>query len=408
MNKMRRLLALMLCMLLAVSPVGEVLAEGDFFDDEIVIAETPVPEFTSEPTEVPPEAPTEEPAETLEPVVVTEVPTQEPTVVPTASPAPEATDVPVSAEPTVEVTEAPTEEPTMEPTVEPTAEVSEEPSAEPTVEPSVEPTAEVSIEPTVEPSVEPSAEPTIEASVEPSKPTVEPTIEPEQEMLIDYTRSALASPDFVQGYAVLLESAVGYASGYAEAELLYNLEGGVYYVMNRVVADDCDRLEACFSCEGEELTAWIDAACLRPMAEEEILAFISDRIASGDTCYHNGDMNLPLDAPAVSLAVTFSLFSREVEVPVLSVEPGSLILGVSETRDLQVSHSDGQTYALSFVSDNPEIASVSENGTVTGKKRGSTKLHISDEFENTVTLDVAVEKAPTLVKIALDRKTLGV
>lgn len=68
-----------------------------------------------------------------------------------------------------------------------------EPSAEPSVEPSVAPSAEPSVEPSVEPGVTPSVEPTAsalpevsdepldpEATVEPSaEPTVEPTPEPE-------------------------------------------------------------------------------------------------------------------------------------------------------------------------------------------------------------------------------------
>lgn len=216
------------------------------------------------------------------------------------------------------------------------------------------------------------------------------------------------APDFVEGYAVLLEPAVGYAGSHPDAEPLYNIENGIFYVNDRSAADGCDRLEACFGCEGDELTAWIDAACLRPLAEEEVLGFVSERIACEDTCYHNGNMNLPLDAPAISLAVTFSLLSRAEETPVLSVEPGSLVLGVSESRELLSSYSDGQVYPLNYASDNSDIASVSQNGKVTGKKRGSTKLHISDEFGNAVTVDVVVKKAPTQVKIALDRKTLGV
>lgn len=96
MNKLHRLLALVLCMLLAVPPVGEVLAEGDFLDDEIVIAETPVPELTPVPTEAP--------TATAEPVV-TQVPTQEPTAVPSDEPSPEVEAMP-SASPSPEATEA--------------------------------------------------------------------------------------------------------------------------------------------------------------------------------------------------------------------------------------------------------------------------------------------------------------
>lgn len=131
MKKLHRILALMLCLLLAGSFTTAEEAAVFAPAIEILQAES----APAEPLEAAPEA-TELPAPEVSAEATTEA-TAEPSADPVPETSAEATAEP-TIEPTVEPTPAPTPEPTPDPTPEPTAEATPEPVPEATVEPTPE------------------------------------------------------------------------------------------------------------------------------------------------------------------------------------------------------------------------------------------------------------------------------
>ncbi len=203
-----------------------------------------------------------------------------------------AADIPAAhAEaPAPDPTEAPTQEPTEAPTEAPTPEPTEAPTPEPTEAPTSEPTEAPTQEPTEAPAPENMPEPTAEANADAQ-------IDPKNS--IDYAQSADHSPNFHEGYAMILRDDVSaYDSANPDAEIIAYLSKGVVWVLNRTDADARrDRLKIAFCADAAEDTiiAWADAKDLRPMdpgAETE--AYIEKCNAADEIEYADSARNHPI------------------------------------------------------------------------------------------------------------------
>ena len=205
---------------------------------------------------------------------------------------------------------------------------------------------------------------------------------------------------------------MAYDSASPDAMPAYYLDGGILYAANRRSASSCDRLEIHFDSGKDEIIAWVDARNLYPLSDEESLAFAQARSASQGVRFCCGNPALPLDAVSYSAALSFSLYSMDaqdqVAAPAMLVSQTEMSIGLKETLPIGVSFSDGNSYAVTYTSENKKIASVNANGMVTGKTRGTTVIHVLSEFGNEIRVQVHVKKAPKAVKLSAPRKTLGV
>ena len=302
--------------------------------------------------------------------------------------------------------------------IEPTAEPTPEPTAEPTAEPIAEPTAEPTPEPTAEPAVEPTAEPAV--SEESSEPAGEPSDEFEvgegndsltDQAGIDYASSAAHSPDFVMGYAELTGECVAYAGPAPDAAALYRIHGGVVYVLSRSRTAGADRLQAAFDGGNGELIVWIDADHLRPMPPEEAQAYVQYRSAKDGVRFLYNAAELPLDAPSYTSVKTLDLDVSDaitVAAPAMVVPQTEYTLGVGQKQIISVSFADGGSYAVTYTSDAPAIATVSAAGVVTPKAEGETDIRLQSESGGSASVHIIVKKAPTKVTLKAPRKTLGI
>ena len=351
MKHSRRFLALLMCLLLAFGPTGAVFAE-DPTPAEISAEPAPAAELAQEPVAAP--DPTQEPAAAPDPA---DAPATAPD--PIEEPG-EATDGPAAAE-------QPAEEP--ETTVIP--ELPDEPDAP---------------QHTEEPASEPS---------------------------VDFTRDASFSPEFTLGYAELVGESLAYASPAPNADTVLSLRQGIVYVLSRSATSQADRLEAAFDDGKGERIVWIDASRLRPLSPEETEVFVRIRAAAEGTRFLNSAAELPLDAVAYVSAVTYELTPEDESAPVEST-PAMLVsqtqftLGKGEKATIPVSFTDGGSHAVTYVSADASIATVSADGQITGKKVGETDIELSCELGNSVKVHVSVKSAPSKVKLSAPRKTLGV
>ncbi len=91
----------------------------------------------------------------------------------------------------------------------------------------------------------------------------------------------------------------------------------------------------------------------------------------------------------------------------LRVKLASFAMGFGEKRKIEASFSDGSSYPISYASSAPEIASVSEDGTVAAQKlQGTAEIALTSEY-GSATVSVSVGRKPTGVKLSAARKVMG-
>ena len=348
----RRFLALLLCLLLALGPTCATFAE----DAEMELAAAP--ELTP--------APVHEPDPTPEPVA--EKPTPE-----AVQEKPEPAEDASAEEPAEDIEETPAPDASSIPTEKPDIEEDDAPSAE-----------ETAPQTTKVPAPTPS---------------------------IDFTRSAAYSPEFVLGYAELVGEGLAFAGPAPNADTVLSLRKGVVYVLSRSATPQADRLESVFDDGSGERVVWIDADRLRPLSPEETRAFVQARAAAKDARYLFNAAELPLDALSYVSAVTYDLAVASeptVSVPAMLVPQVEFTLGVGEKAAIPVSFTDGGSHSITYKSADTRIATVSAAGKITAKKAGETDIVLNCELGNSAKVHVIVKKAPGKVSLSAPRKTLGV
>lgn len=222
--------------------------------------------------------------------------------------------------------------------------------------------------------------------------------------------TAAEQPDFNRGYARLVREAVAYESAAPSAEALYYLVSGVFYVNDRCASSECDRLEVYFDDGEGEASAWVDAEELCPMDNAQCRAFVLARSAEANVRFCSLDAALPLDAVFHTSVTSYALMAADVQVdlPAMLVEQTELRIGQKEKRAILPSFSDGNSYAVTYASDNDRVAAVDGDGVITGKNRGSTTIHIYSELGNEASVKVTVLQAPKSIKLSAPRSQLGV
>lgn len=183
-------------------------------------------------------------------------------------------------------------------------ESSEEPAEEAPVEVPTDPPAEIEATPEPEPEPEITPEPTPDAALPAETPDSDPepteapqaTEEPienaqiDYEPAIDYAETADHSPEFCEGYAMIVQSnAPAWDAAGADAEIIARLSRGAVWVLSRTDAGArYDRLKVTLytlsSDNKEVIVCWMDADSLRPMdPDTEIEAYL-------DTCAEADDV----------------------------------------------------------------------------------------------------------------------
>ena len=256
-------------------------------------------------------------------------------------------------------------------------------AADPSVEAEATPAAPESSAPT------PDFEET--ALVETPEPdaTDEPDSEPSP--AVDFTRSARYSPAFEIGYAQILEDADGYSSADADEPEL-SIRGGTVYVSAR----NDGRLLAHFDGGDGMRSVWISDSQLRPMSEDEAAVFRTAN--SSAQRFFNDDPDLPL------AALEYSLIPPPV--PEMLLDATSLTLGAGESCALPVSFSDGLSHGFSCVSSKSSYVKV-KDGAVQGVRYGkSATITVTSEFGQSATLKVSVLRAPSSISVQPARADL--
>ena len=253
------------------------------------------------------------------------------------------------------------------------------PDASPTEEATSDPEADSS--PAAPESSDAAPTQTAEANAT-NEPDAEPTSG--EVPAIDCTRSARYSPAFATGYAQLLEAADGYSSA-DDDEIGLRIRSGVVYVSAR----RGDRLLAHFDGRDGVISVWISDEQLRPMSEDEVVAFRAAN-SNAKRCF-NGDPGLPL------AALDYEPISPAT--PEMLLGANSLTLGAGESCALPISFSDGKAHSFSCTSSNKSYVKVTD-GVVQGVRYGkSATITVTSEFGQSATLKVSVLRAPSSISV---------
>ncbi len=216
-------------------------------------------------------------------------------------------------------------------------------------------------------------------------PLTEEEPAPEDASVVDTTRSAAHSPDFVRGYVEVLGSAPGYADAEADAPILC-VNGGVAYASAR----SGERLCVSFDGGDQIARAWISADQLRPMAGDEAQAFVLSCVSARR--FFDDDPNLPLAALDYDLVPP--------PAPEMLLGATSLTLGAGEKVAVPVRFSDGQEHGLTYASSNARYAKVSADGVIQPLRYGKTAtITVTSEFGQSAALKLSICKAPSKIDI---------
>lgn len=262
---------------------------------------------------------------------------------------------------------------------------------------------------TVEPAVEqmqpktteaPPELPLIEAEMETPVPTKEIDMQTEQPLpevtsapVVDEIVGVAQGKDYSSGYVRLVEPAMGYAGASPDADGVIYLESGVLYVSDRRASLYMDRLRVHFGDGNETRSVWVDERYLRPMSADEVHFFVQNRLQNENVRLYGGDPSLPLDMPTYSAAITYSdSLQQNAEIPAMLVGQTQLCVYVGETLSIHVDFSDGENHAVRYESENPDIASVSDDGHVTGVCAGNVRVRLKSEFGNIADIEVLVQE----------------
>lgn len=243
--------------------------------------------------------------------------------------------------------------------------------------------------------------PIVEAEVEELPSTAETDIPllpeltlPPAEIQIDEITGVASGSNYSYGYAKLAMPTTGYASASPDSEAIIYLENGVFFVSDRRASSSSDRLRVHFADDGETRSVWVDERRLHPMSTEDVLEFVSSSLGRDGVRLYSGDPMLPLDEPSYSSVITYSKSAQEdaQQAPAMFVGQTQLSLNVGDVLPIGVSFSDGQGHTLQFTSGDENIASVSEDGRVTGISVGETHIRIKSEFSNIAMIEILVQE----------------
>lgn len=222
---------------------------------------------------------------------------------------------------------------------------------------------------------------------------------------------------FERGYAIVT---TGGARFDGEQQLQLD-KGAVVYAAGR---DSHDRLKAWIDADDGAIFGWVRAEDVRPLDDEECAAFVSKVAARSDVRFFNGDKSIPLDRISVPQAADVLPASEDeagqrenssadaTVQPTASPEPltlpqGTLCIGVGETVQLSPDAGDGEA-EFSYASSKKKNATVSQNGLVTGMRKGATIITVSTGDGREATCRVEVYAAPKKVTVSPTTLMLGV
>lgn len=272
-------------------------------------------------------------------------------------------------------------------TAELTAKVTNEASPAPTIAPSAEataePTAEATAEPSTEHSTEPGAEPTVQI-------TAAPTAKPE----IDYGKNAGESPLFACGYVEILSADMPVYASADGREAAAWLGRGVAYAVARS-ASEPDRLLIAYNPDPADgvRSEWVDAKGLRPMdpaAGGEVEKYIASCAGDEKLLFYNGDREIPLK----------KIDCRYPELLSARLKADSAVIGVGDSSfRLEVIYSDGVERAALYKSSSSRVASVDENGVVTGVRKGTAVIAVRTELGD-FRCEITVKAAPKKIGVS--------
>ena len=241
-------------------------------------------------------------------------------------------------------TVAPTVAPTLAPTVAPTATPTAEPTAEPTATPTAEPTATPTAEPTATPTVEPTAAPTTAPTPTPStKPTAENT---EIELPEDVSAT---DPAVEVGSSVQLKT---------------NQDGLTWKSSN-----------------------------------DEVATINSDGTVTG---VKDGKVSIQLvdEDGNVIKSVEFKVGTGVVKLEkiTLEIEPASILVGETAKAKVSPVPADADLPDVTLTSDAEDIASVSNNGIVSGNSVGKATITAKTADGKEAYAEISVNKKQDPVK----------
>lgn len=240
--------------------------------------------------------------------------------------------------------------------------------------------------------------PIIEAEMESPAETAIPSLPeltpPPAEIQIDEIAGVAAGSNYSYGYAKLTMPTTGYASASPDAEAIIYLENGVFFVSDRRASSSSDRLRVHFCDNGETRSLWVDERCLHPMSAVEVLDFVSSCLGKNGVRLYSGNPMLPLDEPSYSSVITYSRPAQEKDqaTPAMLVNQMQLALNIGDVLPIGISFSDGKGHAVQFASKDENIASVSEDGRVTGISSGTTHVQVKSEFSNVAMIEILVQE----------------
>lgn len=217
---------------------------------------------------------------------------------------------------------------------------------------------------------------------------------PPAEIQIDEIHGVASGSNYSRGYAKLTLPTTGYASASPDAEAVIYLENGVFFVSDRRASSSNDHLRVHFAVRGETRSVWVDERRLRPMSAVEVLEFVTSSQGKNGVRLYGGDPMLPLDEPAYSSVITYSkpVQKEEAAAPAMFVSHIQLSLDIGDVLPIGVSFSDGKGHAVLFTSEDETIASVSDDGRVTGVAPGTTYVQVKSEFSNAAMIEILVQK----------------
>ncbi|MDO4355657.1 MAG: Ig-like domain-containing protein [Clostridia bacterium] len=128
-------------------------------------------------------------------------------------------------------------------------------------------------------------------------------------------------------------------------------------------------------------------------------------------------LDAALEEAAVSVFSSESAISTDVETPSseptltpsITLEVSQFTIGIGEQRTIKATLQPTSADAtLTYLSSDPQIATVSASGVITGKRTGSARITISAENGIQTTATISVCKKPTSIKLSAKKLSLGV
>lgn len=284
-----------------------------------------------------------------------------------------------------EIIEAAPEEP------DPTEMSTEEPTTEPTAVPTEEPTAEPAADPTSEPVLELGGGSLGEMGSDANE--VRAQIPAEKE-----TAQSPGKEVFSFGYAAVTDDAELYAQFNALTEVIAQIKAdGIVLVTERKTEAGLDRVRVNFAYEEVAEEAWMDAAMVEPLTEEEAEAFL-DSVTEA-ICYQD-DAAYPLPVPEIVLPEIVTAEPTMEPAAEKTAEPETEITVEPEVTEMPEITAEPE---VSVEPENTVVPEVTEEPTATEEVQATSQpAEDAEESAGNADIDAATEDRPAvMMKTAL-------